>query len=114
MPIERGDVYWVNFDPSLGGEIQKTRPAIILSNNVANRALNRVQVVPITSKTDRLYPAEALINLRGEKRKAMADQLTTVSKQRLGNKLGTITTNDLTRVEAAIAVQLALNLKQAP
>jgi mRNA interferase MazF len=111
MPIERSDVYWVNFDPSLGGEIRKTRPAIILSNNAANIALNRVQVVPVTSKADRIYPGEALINLQGEKRKAMADQLTTVSKQRLGSKLGTIGLADMARVEAAVAVQLALNLK---
>ncbi|HUD55961.1 MAG TPA: type II toxin-antitoxin system PemK/MazF family toxin [Terracidiphilus sp.] len=111
MPIERSEVYWINFDPSLGGEIQKTRPAIVLSNNAANLALNRVQVVPITSRTDRVYPGEAIIELKGAKRKAMADQLTTVSKQRLGNKLGALSSQDMTRVEAAIAVQLALNLK---
>jgi mRNA interferase MazF len=111
MPIERGDVYWVSFDPSLGGELQKTRPAIILSNNAANLALNRVQVVPITSKTDRVYPGEALVDLRGEMRKAMADQLATVSKQRLGQRLGAIGANDMVRVEAAVAVQLALSLK---
>jgi mRNA interferase MazF len=111
MPIERGEVYWINFDPSLGGEIQKTRPAIVLSNNAANLALNRVQVVPITSRTDRVYPGEAIIDLRGEKRKAMADQLTTVSKHRLRSKLGALNSEDMTRVEAAIAVQLALNLK---
>ncbi len=58
MSIERGDVYWVAFDPSLGGEIQKTRPAIVISNNAANLALNRVQVVPITSNTDRVYPVK--------------------------------------------------------
>jgi mRNA interferase MazF len=111
MPIERGEVYWVNFDPSLGGEIQKTRPAIILSNNAANSVLNRVQVVPITSKTDHVYPAEALIVVRGEKRKAMADQLTTVSKQRLGRRLGRLGPEDMARVESAVGVQLALNLK---
>jgi mRNA interferase MazF len=111
MPIERGEVYWINFDPSLGGEIQKTRPAIVLSNNAANLALNRVQVVPITSRTDRVYPGEAIVELKGEKRKAMADQLTTVSKHRLRSKLGALSSEDMTRVEAAIAVQLALNLK---
>jgi mRNA interferase MazF len=111
MPIERGDVYWVNFEPSLGGEIRKTRPAIVLSNNAANQALNRVQIVPITSKIDRVYPSEALVEVRGEKRKAMADQLTTASKQRLGSKLGTLSFEDMVRVEAAIAVQLALHLK---
>jgi len=111
MPIERGEVYWVAFDPSVGGEIQKTRPAIVLSNNAANLALNRVQVVPITSKTDRLYPGEALIELKGEKRKAMASQLATASKVRFGSKLGVLRADDMTRVEAAIAVQLGLTLK---
>jgi mRNA interferase MazF len=111
MPIERGDVYWVSFDPSLGGEIQKTRLAIVLSNNAANLVMNRLQVVPITSKTARVYPGEALIELRGEMRKAIGSQLTTASKQRLGAKLGVLGSGDLARVEAAIAVQLGLNLK---
>ena len=111
MPIERGEVYWVAFDPSVGGEIQKTRPAIVLSNNAANRALNRVQVVPITSKTDRLYPGEALVEVRGEKRKAMASQLSTASKLRFGARLGILNAADLVRVEAALAIQLGLTLK---
>jgi mRNA interferase MazF len=111
MPIERGDVYWVAFGASLGGEIQKTRPAIILSNNAANQALNRVQVVPITSKTDRLYPGEALIEVRGERRKALATQLATASKLRLGAKLGIIGADDMARVEAAVALQLGLVVK---
>lgn len=107
--IERGEVYWVNFDPSLGGEIQKIRPAVVISNNAANAALNRLQVVPITSKTDRLYPGEALIELNGEKRKAMADQLTTVSKVRLGKRLGAISTAGMDRIEDAVMLQLGLN-----
>jgi mRNA interferase MazF len=111
MHIERSEVYWVNFDPSLGGETRKTRPGIIVSNNAANLALNRVQVVPITSKTARVYRAEAIVRLRGEERKAMGDQLTTVSKERLGNKLGILGAEDMARVEAAIAVQLGLTLK---
>jgi mRNA interferase MazF len=110
MPIERGEVYWVNFDPSLGGEIQKTRPAIVVSNDAANAVLNRLQVVPITSKTERLYPCEAFVDLNGEKRKAMADQLTTISKQRLGKKLGIIKPDDMARVDAAVILQLALNV----
>jgi len=52
----RGEVWWVNFDPSLGGEMRKARPAVIVSNNASNRTLNRIQVVPITSRTDRVYP----------------------------------------------------------
>ena len=68
---------------SVGGEIKKERPAVIVSNNVANRNLNRVQVVPITSNVSRIYPSEALVTLQGRQGKAMADELTTVSKQRM-------------------------------
>jgi mRNA interferase MazF len=109
MPIERGDVYWVRFDPSVGGEIQKTRPAVVLSNNAANMHLNRVQVVPITSKVDRMYPGEAIVTLKGEKRKAIAAQLTTASKLRLGNKIGSLSNDDLEKIVAAVLVQLGID-----
>ena len=109
ISIDRGDVYWVNFEPSLGGEIRKTRTAIVLSNNAANAYLNRVQVIPITSNTDRLYPGEAYVRLNTEKRKAMADQLTTVSKQRLGTKIGFLSSDDLGRVEVAVLLQLGID-----
>jgi mRNA-degrading endonuclease toxin of MazEF toxin-antitoxin module len=51
----RGEVYWVRFDPAEGGEIKKTRPAIVVSNDTSNKILNRVQVVPVTSRTDRVF-----------------------------------------------------------
>ena len=108
MPPRRGDVWWISFDPSLGGEIRKTRPAVVISNNAANIALNRVLVVPLTSKTAKLYPGEALVLLNGEQRKAMADQLTTASKQRLRSKLGELSSSDLANVERAILVQLGI------
>ena len=73
--IKRGDVWWVSFDPSIGGEIRKTRPAVIVSNNAANTALNRVVVVPITGQTARLYPGEAIVTIDGRPGKAMADQI---------------------------------------
>ena len=107
--IERGEVYWVNFEPSLGGEIKKPRPAIVISNNAANAHLNRVQVIPITSNTDRLYPGEAYVKLNTDKRKAMADQLTTVSKHRLGTKIGFLSEEDVGRVEVAVLIQLGID-----
>jgi mRNA interferase MazF len=104
----RGEVWLISFDPSVGGEIQKTRPAVVLSNDAANAVLNRVQVVPISSQVEHLYPAEATIVLNGERRKAMADQITTASKRRLQRRLGALEKDDLDAVARVVRLQLGL------
>ncbi|MCP4425981.1 MAG: type II toxin-antitoxin system PemK/MazF family toxin [Chloroflexi bacterium] len=106
--MKRGEVWQVNFDPSVGGEIKKKRPAVIISNDAANKFLNRVQVMPLTSNTGRIYPSEALVTIDGRQSKAMADQLTTASKLRLLNYVGKLTRNEMRLVEQAIKVQLGL------
>jgi mRNA interferase MazF len=108
MHPRRGEVWWVSFNSSVGGEIQKTRPAVVISNDSANSALNRVIVIPITSQVSKVYPGEALVTINGEQRKAMADQITTASKQRLKNKLGTLSHADVTAIESAVLMQLAI------
>jgi len=106
--MKRGEVWWVNFDPSIGGEVRKKRPAVIISNNAANQFLNRVQVVPLTGSVGKLYPSESYITLRRKKSKAMADQLTTVSKTRLINQAGSVSKTEIEGLERAIMLQLGL------
>lgn len=106
--MKRGEVWWVEFDPSVGSEIRKTRPAVIVSNDSANRNLARVVVVPLTSNTGRQYPGEAVVAVGGQSSKAMADQIMAADKVRLKNQLGSLSKVDMLAVEDAIRVHLAM------
>jgi mRNA interferase MazF len=106
--MKRGSIWWINFDPAVGGEIQKTRPAIIVCNNIAADKMNRVQVVPLTSNSQSPFPGESYVQVRENRGKALAHQLTTVSKKRLVSKIGTISDRELEDLENAIKLQLGL------
>lgn len=106
--MKRGEVWWVEFDPALGSEIHKTRPAVIISNDAANQHLARVVVIPITSNTGRIYPGEALITVAGQESKAMADQVMAADKKRLKSQFGLLSKHDMQAVEKAVCLHLGL------
>ncbi len=90
------------------GEIRKQRPAVIVSNDASNQHLSRVQIVSCTSSTERIFPCEASVILYGQVRKAMADQIITVSKLRLSSQVGSLSLSNMERVKQVIKVQLNL------
>ena len=106
--LRRGAVYWVDFDPARGGEIQKRRPAVIISNDTANLVMNRVQVVPLSGNVSRIHSWEAPVQVRGRPGKAMADQIRTIAKERLLDHVGDVTMAEMQGIERAIKLQLGL------
>ncbi len=107
----RGEVWWVRFDPSIGTEIQKTRPAIIVSNNISNKHLDRFQVVPITSQTAKVHPGECLVQIQDQICKALIDQIRTVSKNRLSKKIVDMSESDIEIVNEVLVLQLGLKTR---
>jgi mRNA interferase MazF len=105
---KRGDVWWVNLDPAQGSEIRKRRPAIVVSNNLSNKTLDRVQVVPITSNTNRLFVSECLVTIKRTRSKALANQIRTVSTERLSKRICSLSVKDLQAVESVVRLQLGL------
>jgi mRNA interferase MazF len=105
--IERGDVYRVSLDPVLGSEVGKTRPAVVIQNDLANRSSPTVTVVPISSaRADHVYPFQVLI-AAGEgglerDSKALCEQIRTLSKTRLLERLGRLSPERLAEIRTAL------------
>lgn len=105
---KRGDVYWIQLDPTLGTEIQKTRPCLILSNNSQNKKGLRVIAAPITSNVKNVYPFEAKLNLQGKECKVLLDQIRSLDKQRILTFIASIDLQEMSEVEEALRIALAL------
>jgi mRNA interferase MazF len=87
--VKRGEVYWVNLEPTVGTEIKKNRPALIVSPDDLNEVLPRVIIAPLTSKGQPLG-CRPEINFQGRFARILLDQIRSVDKRRLGNKIGEI------------------------
>ncbi len=107
--MKRGEVWWVDFEPAVGSEVRKTRPAVIVSNDASNGAMSRVQVIPVTSNTSKLYVFESRIEVKGTQGKAMADQIMTADKQRLKKRIGKVSPSEMLGIERAIKIQLGIH-----
>lgn len=115
--MRRGEIRWVDLEPSRGAESNKRRPAVIVSNDGANQAADRlgrgvITVVPVTSNLERVHPFQVL--LPGDEcglphdSKAQAEQVRSVSVERIGPFAGTLTSRLLTAVDDALRLHLAL------
>jgi len=87
--VKRGEVYWVNLDPTIGTEIKKTRPALVVSPDDLNAALPRVIIAPLTSKGQPLG-CRPEVEFAGKTARILLDQIRTVDKRRLAGKMGEI------------------------
>jgi mRNA interferase MazF len=104
----RGEIYWFKLDPSLGTEIQKTRPCLILSNNSQNKKGLRVIAAPITSKVKIVYPFEAKIILKDRECKVLLDQIRALDTLRISDRIASIDSTTMLQVEDALRIALAL------
>lgn len=89
MVVKRFEVYLINLDPTIGGEIQKTRPCLVISPDEMNQNLSTFIVAPMTTKTH-LYPTRINCNFKGKTGQIVLDQIRTVDRIRLVKKLGSV------------------------
>jgi mRNA interferase MazF len=104
---KRGDIYLVNFDPTIGHEVKKSRPAVIITNDINNEYSPVLTVIPLSSNTTRVYPFEVVIpagNGLDNESKIMVNQIRTVDKKRLIKKLSKVSREVIKKIEAAIRI----------
>lgn len=111
--MRRGEIFFAALDPVRGSETQKTRPVVVVSNNVANRAAAVVTVVPLTSNVERVYPFEVFLAASAtgllKDSKAMAQQVRTLDKARLSGRVaGVVQADDMRKLDGALRLHLGL------
>jgi len=103
----RGDIVLVGLDPVVGSEVRKTRPCVVVSNDVCNQVSDLITVVPLSGNTRKIYPFEVLVPGK-RKAKAMANQIRTVSRRRVVRKAGGVSMQVMSAIEEAILIHLGI------
>ena len=103
----RGDVYWVDLNPTVGSEINKRRPCLVVSNDAGNVMSQRIIIAPITSSSQRLYPFE--VEADGRQGKVLLDQVRSVDKKRLTSRIASFSQETMRLVDKALKIALSLN-----
>lgn len=109
--MKRGEIYYANLSPTVGSEIDKRRPVLVVSNDANNRAANTVTILPITSNVTRIYPFEVLLNPEdsglSKPSKVQAQQVRTISKQRItSDAVGSLNEEIMQLVNVALKLHL--------
>ncbi len=104
----RGEIYWIDLDPTIGTETQKKRPCLILSNNIHNKKMPRVIAAPITSQVKTIFPFEVFVQVKDKSGKVMLDQLRCFDKKRLKGKCWDLDEAAMQEVEEKIMILLNL------
>lgn len=109
--MKRGEIYFANLDPTVGSEIKKKRPVLIVSNNANNKGASTITIVPITSNTNKVYPFEVLLETKecglSKRSKAQCHQIRTISKMRIAsNRVGLASKAIMHRINVALKLHL--------
>jgi len=105
---KRGEIFWVNLDPTVGTEINKKRPCLIISEDEGNEISARVTVAAITSSVKTVYPFQVKIQLKNRDGKVLLNQIKTIDKRRLEGKIGSLDKETMNLVDRALKIYLAL------
>lgn len=113
MDIKRGDIFWIKknpYRPSIGSVQEAERPAIIVSNNTANKNANTFEIVYLTSSPKKDLPTHVTIRSAPQTSTALCEQISTISDEQIGNFIGMCTKEELRAVEQAMLISLGIDL----
>jgi mRNA interferase MazF len=108
LSLKRGDIYWVNLDPTVGSEIKKQRPCVLMGVTPINDARRTVLVLPLSSSGTPRPPLAIEVECLGRNVVAVCDQLRAIDKSRLHQQAGSLTSNDLEKIEDSLRQILSL------